>query len=319
MKKTFLRNTILVLMLIASIATQAQNYPIPDQDMEDWELIEIQTLPPLPSITYEQPESGWWTTLNPLKNLLNGPETVKKTTDSHSGTYAAELTTKSFGTLPVSGLLVTGIFNEDNFDINNPDPIISGQPFTDLPTNFKGWYKYSPANGDSCHISSYLFKFNTTTNERDTIAEALMISTATVSSYTEFDLTFDYWMQGETPDSIIITFLSSAGAQDFIGQDGSRLWIDDFVVEGTYVSIDELQNDVVNIYPNPADEVLNVELKSGMNATISIFNMVGQQVMQRTVTGTRQSIDVSGLLPGVYSYRLETAKGERSSGRIQIN
>jgi len=186
---------------------------VPDGDFEQWTLSA--------QSTYEEPSSGWWTSLNVLKNL-GGPESIKKTTDAHTGNYAAKLITSQWGELIIPGILLSGIF-----DFNAPNMIIEGKPFTEKPLKIKGYYKYTSVNGDSAAIYANITKYNLQTSRRDTIADARLAVLNTVQEYTMFDLDFDYFITGQTPDSISIVFASSADGGNFNGAIGSTLYIDD--------------------------------------------------------------------------------------------
>jgi chitinase len=58
------------------------------------------------------------------------------------------------------------------------------------------------------------------------------------------------------------------------------------------------------VYPNPATELLNVELENGNNGIIEIVDLFGQVVLEHQVTSKSESIPVSDIQPGVYSIRV---------------
>jgi len=186
---------------------------LPNGDFENWVLSAQQT--------YEEPSTGWWATLNPLKNL-GGPETVVKTDDAHTGQYAAKLTTAAWGQLTIPGILLSGLF-----DFNAPNMIIEGRPFTDKPLKFKGYYKYTSVNGDSAAIYANITKYNTLNSIKDTLAEVRLPIYTSVNQYTAFEIDFTYLLPGITPDSLSIVFASSADGANFNGAIGSTLYIDD--------------------------------------------------------------------------------------------
>lgn len=55
----------------------------------------------------------------------------------------------------------------------------------------------------------------------------------------------------------------------------------------------------VSLYPNPTSNVLNIE-SVGTIQNIAIFNVLGQEVMNKLTNETLVSLDVSGLNAGVY-------------------
>ena len=177
------------------------------------------------NLTYEEP-SGWWTSLNSLAKL-GGPVTISKTTDKHSGKYAVKLESKYWGTdTTATGLLIPGLLTIGTFITAEPF-VLQGKPFTAKPAKFQGYFKYTSVKSDSAVIYAKLSKFNQLKGSSDTIAVAKMVVLNSVNSYQLFDLNFDYMLPALTPDSLSIVFVSSGGGQNFKGQAGSTLFIDD--------------------------------------------------------------------------------------------
>ncbi|MBI5325325.1 MAG: PCMD domain-containing protein [Ignavibacteriae bacterium] len=127
-------------------------------DFEHWKDIKAEN----GEFLYEDLIGNWWTTLNKLK-LIAGPVTATKSTDSYSGDYSIRLETMSYGSFIITGLLMTGVF-----DPSMPSYVIQGKPFTVKPKKFSGYFKYFPANNDSCSIYIGIYKFNQTLMRRDT-------------------------------------------------------------------------------------------------------------------------------------------------------
>ena len=176
------------------------------------------------NISFEEP-SGWWTTLNSLAKL-GGPVTVSKTIDKHSGNYAVKLESKYWGDTTAEALLIPGLLTIGKFIYTEPF-IMQGNMFTSKPSGFKGYYKYTSVNGDSAVIYAKLSRYNPMKQYADTIAETSFVIKNTVSNYQLFNLKFDYKIANMQPDSIKIVFVSSGGGENFKGQAGSTLFIDD--------------------------------------------------------------------------------------------
>ena len=242
---------------------------LPVSDFEDWTQA--------PFTSYEEPTGGWWTTLNGLSGL-GCPVTVIKTTDAHSGTYAAKLTTLQWGTLTIPGLLLSG-----EFDIQNPNFLVQGQPFTQVPTSFRGWYKFNPIAGDSAAIAALLVRWNASAQRRDTLGLAVLSVTDTVSNWTMFDLPFVFWQQGVTPDSILVALVSSGDGQNFNGQVGSTLWIDDLELDYTTAVAPvagEAENPIAAIV---AERIRIICPASWMGAEFRLTSISGFPVTQRRI------------------------------------
>lgn len=58
-----------------------------------------------------------------------------------------------------------------------------------------------------------------------------------------------------------------------------------------------------NAYPNPASNFVNFDCEM-QNATIAIYNMMGQEVIRQDVNDTHVSINVSDLTDGIYFYSI---------------
>jgi len=56
----------------------------------------------------------------------------------------------------------------------------------------------------------------------------------------------------------------------------------------------------VNIYPNPAVEVVNLSIEKYEKITYQIYDMGGKLVEQSTLTSTTTSVDVSHYPKGTY-------------------
>jgi hypothetical protein len=64
------------------------------------------------------------------------------------------------------------------------------------------------------------------------------------------------------------------------------------------LSVNEFsENETMKIYPNPANEILNIKLENP--TSISIVNIVGEEVYQGTVNAN-STIDISGFSSGIY-------------------
>ncbi len=72
---------------------------------------------------------------------------------------------------------------------------------------------------------------------------------------------------------------------------------------------------LARIYPNPAEDLLMVEYQSAGKADISLFDMVGKLIMQRTLNTSNSNIDISDLHSGVYLIQIN-AEGKTDIQRF---
>lgn len=140
--------------------------------------------------------------------------TATKTTDAQSGQYAAKLETKTQYGLTVPGLIQLGTLSiGQNFDIN----LGGGFPFTDKPTGISFYMKYLPANNDTAWFIATLTKFNSQTNQRDTLGGFIFFFKDLVQNYEQQVLPILYYDDTQTPDTINIMFVASSFVSPQIG------------------------------------------------------------------------------------------------------
>lgn len=152
-------------------------------------------------------------------------KTVEKTSDSHTGNWAAQITTRSILGETIPGVLSLGILDIDIENIENTEFI--GLPFADRPGKLEGYYKYSTPGNDFGLLGVLLTRYNEATNSKDSIAFAIKEFTTQAGEYTHFSATLQYLSLAE-PDSINIVVLSSASP---VMLPGSQLRIDDLTFD----------------------------------------------------------------------------------------
>jgi hypothetical protein len=75
---------------------------------------------------------------------------------------------------------------------------------------------------------------------------------------------------------------------------------EDDTVHLTTVGITKIENLISNIYPNPAETQLNIDLKNAGNANVIVYDILGQVVLQETLQGISNKINIAALSPGMY-------------------
>ncbi|MFK5889770.1 MAG: T9SS type A sorting domain-containing protein [Flavobacteriaceae bacterium] len=62
-----------------------------------------------------------------------------------------------------------------------------------------------------------------------------------------------------------------------------------------------------SMYPNPSDSKVTLQLPSGINnAQVQVFNYLGKTLIQRNLTSTNNSLNVSNLTSGIYFVRIQS-------------
>ncbi len=214
--------TLILVFQTAFLYGQAQ---VPNGDFESW-----------PPANNDNPE--FWDSPNALTGGF--PfflKTVEKTSDSHTGSWAASVTTGSILGETIPGVLSLGILDIDIENIENTEFI--GLPFTDRPAALEGYFQYNTPGTDIGLIAVLLTKFNEATANKDSIAIGIKEFTPE-TDYTHFAANMLYFSI-EEPDSINIVILSSASPTLV---PGSQLKIDDISFDYSGTPIVDLGEDV---------------------------------------------------------------------------
>ena len=85
-----------------------------------------------------------------------------------------------------------------------------------------------------------------------------------------------------------------------VSNDVFAFFIDDIAV-GINASAETFETDNINIYPNPAKEIVNITLPED-NAQIDIVNVLGQTVKSVNTTSANETISLEGMEKGMYFF-----------------
>lgn len=91
------------------------------------------------------------------------------------------------------------------------------------------------------------------------------------------------------------------------------------IIMDIIVGLDEEQHNRVKIYPIPANSLLHIELREGLEA-IRIMNSLGQLVWEEYhIESTQKTLDISGFVHGAYTMQLVNKQGETIQKTILIS
>ncbi len=253
-------------------------------------------------------EPAGWSTVNGSTSVLGLCTAQRETADPYAGSSALKIQTGQLGfpifqTVP--GLVSNGTINIQSQSVSG------GVPFTERPTAFTGWYKATPVNNDTYSMIAVLI------NEisGDTIGAAIFEGTATVSEWTQFTVAVDYFSQ-DTPTLLQINLFASDPNNP---RNGSTVYFDELDYQSMTVGSNELSENHVKIYPNPAVSEVFVDVGVIGNATISIYNMLGRKMMDEQLTTSRNRLDLNSLAAGAYVWQLTSTDGKLvQSGRLHM-
>jgi len=247
------------------------------------------------------------TSWNTNNNTVNY---VRRTTDKHLGNYAALVVTTPIGSSgDLSGILTLGTVNLST------QAVTRGKPLSGKPTEFHGYYKYTPKSGssDNMSITLTITKWVTGTG-RQTLFSNTFSSTAgaTITTYQLFSMPITYSPSTAVPDSFNIIIKSSASS----AQRGSKVWVDDLAFTSPN-GIEEPVEFTPQVMPNPANENLFVKL-NGEEFEISVYNLSGQRILSERTNEKFATLNISQVPQGIYIVNVIGAN-YRSTSKIIIN
>ena len=183
-----------------------------------------------------------------------------------------------------------------------------GSQETNRPRYYSGNYKYSQgAAGDSGEVSVVLYRRNTGTGNRDTIAAGIISITPSVN-YSPFLVQMNYRDFVNAPDTCFILLQSSIGTLN--GPTvalNSELVVDSLNIIGT-VGIDETNSAIksLSIFPNPSSDFITIEadLTSVQKLSFDIFDNRGRWIRSGKMATNRETIEVADLSIGQYVLKL---------------
>ena len=279
-----------------------ESTPYPNSGFEDW-------------VGYSAEEPDDWFTSNAFSFSV-GQTPVTKSDESYEGNYAIRIENTLTLWDDTLGFITNGAFGEDG--------PVGGMTIDSIPDVISGYYKYSPVGPDTAVARISLFYYNENTGVSELLEENF-IHLLPANDYTYFEIDVDYFSLPE-PDTLNIAFAAGNVDTDssYAGL-GSVLFIDALNV--TYkphiVGIDDnITNDDVKVYPNPASNRLFFEMYDLFNNDISvtIVNSQGRLVYTnklKPAIDNQINIDVAGFKPGIYFYNMEV-KDKSYNGKFIV-
>lgn len=72
--------------------------------------------------------------------------------------------------------------------------------------------------------------------------------------------------------------------------------------------VNEINNkNKFRIYPNPANDKLTIDITDKQDLNLSIYNIIGELVLQREIINNRNEVDISSLSAGMYIIRITSS------------
>lgn len=77
-------------------------------------------------------------------------------------------------------------------------------------------------------------------------------------------------------------------------------------------------NDLAKIYPNPANNTLNIKMESNNSFSVKMIDMLGRIVMTQSAVNGELSINTASVPSGLYIVNINDTNGNQSSRKVQI-
>ncbi|WP_417266249.1 T9SS type A sorting domain-containing protein [Brumimicrobium sp.] len=194
---------------------------------------------------------------------------IERTTDAHSGTYAARIWSRSVFGVVANGNMTIGRINmgsstatdDSNFNYTNTTDPDFNQALTGKPDSLVVWVKYNPVQATSLARISATIHDNF--NYRDPedavasphkVAQAILNYGSTNNQWSRISIPFDYAGPATTPAFILITFTTSSIAGG--GSANDEVFIDDLELIYNANEVEIAPIAVQNLFVNESGNVL---------------------------------------------------------------
>ena len=254
--------------------------------------------------TGEEEPLSWSSTKTSDNSSLNGlaPQVISRSTDAHTGTYAAKLVNKNvpFVNIVANGILTNGIVHtttnpQDSYvytDVNSSD---HSQPFTSFPDSIVGWYKYTPQGNDVGNIQVLLHgSYGQLPVDASTSIIALAeFDFSANSNWTRFSTPFIYYPTINNP-SYILCNISAGDSTQAVAN--SELKIDDLELIYNTTKIPDQSTNSINVtYLNDHLQFSNVVNE----INYAIYNLQGQLMNIGKIDKYNRNVSIT-LESGIY-------------------
>ena len=198
----------------------------------------------------------------------------------------------------------------DNYD-TTPTVVVGGDTVdTSIVGTYTVTYNISDSNGNAAVQVTRTVSVVDTTVPVITLTGEPTVTTEVGATYTEqgatatdnYDTTLTVVVGGDTVDtSIVDTYTVTYNVSDASGNAATELTRTVTVTE--VLGLESTEINSVSIYPNPTTSKWTIESSRGIN-TLTLFNLLGQKVLEQTVNDTKVNIDASNLKAGVYMLKV---------------
>ncbi|MCL2289872.1 MAG: T9SS type A sorting domain-containing protein [Bacteroidetes bacterium] len=275
---------------------------------------------------YLEYETNFFYTLNSLFAVPEkGDITARRVGNAQHGSYCIELKSGKIvvGSEHIFLPGMVGTINKDfveEFIGNGGSVTITKDWVWDTPHYLEGWYQYNPVNGDSA-----LIEIGVSSDYSGIYVLESRIIKAPTSNWTHFLIPIPPQYHKVEFDDIRVLFVASAAINfdDLMackGQIGSTLWVDNISLGYNYGIKQNLFSTLkAKAFPNPATDILNIELNEPFTGKVMVYNVTGSLIMEENISGTQCQLNTSALATGNYIYKLMEGNTIFAQGKFVVN
>ena len=124
----------------------------------------------------------------------------------------------------------------------------------------------------------------------------------------------------QTPEAIVYSTVGLYDVSLTVTNDyGSDIMLKENYIDVHPIGISEFGADnMVKIYPNPTNGILNIENTSGEELTMSIYSLTGQVIYQSQIQSGTEVINLDNIEAGIYFIRYITESQQLNTGKLII-
>jgi hypothetical protein len=256
---------------------------------------------------------------NHVVNLSASSAATDAAPANNAITSAATISVNNYVYARDNGTIASGSFNGGlAFEVGNIFDIVASANITAINVvvnaaaeagaqMYVKLYSIDPATGDFIYVDESDPYTLTTANLGQTVSLPFINGAATLNAGESYLVVAGSLGDGGASNDLVVGTAGVSEAQTSFYLDEAGTW---FYTTSTPMvrmnfdpsaSINEVENAFgLNVYPNPASDVINVTLNKEVTATVNVVDVTGKVVKTSTINGTTTSINTAGLSSGVY-------------------
>ncbi len=201
---------------------------------------------------------------------------------------------------------------------HNTNPNINAQNWGGI---FVWSTKLNIGSGFSMDVNNYLVVADTlsTINIAQNISSNFVAQIYPMRYDSDEDMYYDDYFDGRRVLWGSASLLAANYQKFSIAQaDNSSLWYlhPDGTIHTFPVSIDQAEEGTISLYPNPANDVLNIALQGSEVNEVAVIDIYGKTALRANVAEGSNTLDISALPAGMYFVQLRAAGNVKATQKI---